>query len=76
MIVRWLFFTLIIRPFITIILGLNVRRLENLPEKGPAVIVANHNSHLDTLVLMTLFQGQKIHQIRPIAAINLLRGLH
>ncbi len=68
MIVRWLFFTLIIRPFITIVLGLNVRRLENLPTKGPAVIVANHNSHLDTLVLMTLFRGQKIHQVRPIAA--------
>ncbi|MEI3605197.1 lysophospholipid acyltransferase family protein [Pseudogracilibacillus sp. SE30717A] len=70
MIVRWLFFTFIIRPFITIILGLNVRRIENLPEKGPAVIVANHNSHLDTLVLMTLFQGRKIHQIRPIAAVD------
>lgn len=68
MIMRWLFFTLLIRPFITIILGLNVRRVENLPKEGPAVIVANHNSHLDTLVLMTLFRGRLIHQVRPIAA--------
>src|SRR5699024_592565 len=58
----------VIRPFITIILGLNVRRIENLPKEGPAVVVANHNSHLDTLVLMTLFRGKTIHQIRPIAA--------
>jgi len=68
MVLRWLFFTFIIRPFITIILGLNVRRWEHLPKNGPAVIVANHNSHLDTLVLMTLFRGRLIHKIRPIAA--------
>lgn len=65
---RTLFFTLIIRPFILIILGLNVRRRENLPESGPAIIIANHNSHLDTLVLMTLFKGKRLHLIRPIAA--------
>lgn len=68
MLLRGLFFRLIIRPFIMIILGLNVRRWENLPVAGPAVIVANHNSHLDTLVLMTLFRGKQIHTIRPIAA--------
>src|SRR5690625_265132 len=68
MILRHLFFTCIIRPFIMIVLGLNVRRWENLPNKGPAVIVANHNSHLDTLVLMTLFRGKRIHSVRPIAA--------
>lgn len=68
MILRTLFFTFVIRPFILIILGLNVRKYENLPESGPAIIVANHNSHLDTLVLMTLFKGKKLHMVRPIAA--------
>jgi len=68
MIMRTLFFTFIIRPFILIILDLNVRRQKNLPNSGPAIIVANHNSHLDTLVLMTLFKGKKLHMIRPIAA--------
>lgn len=68
MILRWIFYNLLIRPFITIVLGMNVRRFENLPKKGPAIIVANHNSHLDTLVLMTLFRGKVIHSVRPIAA--------
>lgn len=67
-ILRWLFFALIIRPFILIVLGLNVRRPEKLPKDGPAIIVANHNSHLDTMVLMTLFKGWDIHKVRPIAA--------
>src|SRR5699024_2131493 len=67
-ILRWLFYALIIRPFILIVLGLNVRRPENLPKDGPAIIVANHNSHLDTMVLMTMFKVWDIHKVRPIAA--------
>src|SRR5699024_4478902 len=67
-ILRWLYFTIIIRPFILVVLRLNVRRPEILADEGPAIIVAYHDRHLDTLVLMTLFKRWKIHQVRPIAA--------
>lgn len=63
-----LFFAIIVKPIVFIILGLNLRGRDNLPETGPAVIVANHNSHLDTLVLMSLFPLSKIHRVRPVAA--------
>lgn len=63
-----LFFGLIVKPVVFVVLGLNLRGRNNLPAVGPAVLVANHNSHLDTLVLMSLYPLSQIHKIRPVAA--------
>lgn len=65
---RWLFFQWVVRPIITIVLGLNVRHRQRLPTTGPSILVANHNSHLDTMVLMTLFPWRVQKLIRPVAA--------
>lgn len=62
-----LFAALIAKPITLFLLGLNVRGRENLPTHGPAVIVANHNSHLDTLVLLSLFPLHSQPRIRPVA---------
>ena len=42
---------LVLRPLLHLIFGLSVRGRENLPRHGSFILAANHNSHLDILLL-------------------------
>jgi len=66
--IKKLFFIFIVRPIVLIISGVSLKGKENLPTKGPAILVANHNSHLDTMVIMSLFSLKTLEKVRPIGA--------
>jgi 1-acyl-sn-glycerol-3-phosphate acyltransferase len=69
-ILRGAFFLLFVRPVLMFMLGAQVRGRENLPVKGPAIIVANHNSHLDTMTILTMFPMRMLPRLRPVAAMD------
>ena len=57
-----------VRPVTFLWMGFAVRGKELLPKKGPAIVIANHNSHLDALMLMSLFPLHLAPSIRAAAA--------
>ena len=65
---RILFAVLVAKPIIVFWLGLTVRHRERLPTRGPAIIAGNHNSHLDTVALLSLFPLEDVPKVRPVAA--------
>ena len=56
-----------VRPVLKWYWGAQYRRKNAVP-KGPCIVVANHNSHLDAPLLMSMFPISRIRHIHPVAA--------
>jgi 1-acyl-sn-glycerol-3-phosphate acyltransferase len=73
--IRLVFLMFVLAPLARIFTGADVVGREKLPRKGPAIIAANHNSHVDTLLLLTIFPARTMARLRPAAAADyFLRG--
>jgi len=58
---------ILLRPFMKVFCGINVTGLENLEGLDQAIIIANHNSHLDVLLLYYLLPASMICRTHPVA---------
>lgn len=75
---RWfrrLVLVLIGRPVARVFTGADIIGREKLPLKGPAILAANHASHVDTILMLTLYPSKGLDRVRPAAAADyFLRG--
>ena len=66
---------LIGRPIARVFTGADIVGREKLPLKGPAILAANHASHVDTILMLTLYPSKGLDRVRPAAAADyFLRG--
>jgi len=65
---RTLFVMLVLRPLLFLFARTRVGGGGHMPAAGPAILAANHNSHLDTLLILCQFPIGAAHLVRPVAA--------
>jgi 1-acyl-sn-glycerol-3-phosphate acyltransferase len=65
---RILIHLLLLRPLVRLIFGVNLHGRENIPATGPFIMVANHNSHLDILLLFATLPPGRIGGTCVVAA--------
>jgi len=58
----------ILRPFVKLIFGINIKGRENISQLDRYIIVANHNSHMDILLLFCILPVKGIPITHPVAA--------
>ena len=65
--VRRALHAVVLKP-VMILIGLEVKNRERLAVAGPTIVVANHNSHMDTAALLAAFRNADVPRVRPAAA--------
>lgn len=61
-------YCIIIRWFLKLIVGVNFDNSKFLLNEKQFIIVANHNSHLDTMTILASLPDKILHKVKPVAA--------
>ena len=62
------------RNFLKIFIGLKYINRKTLKNKKQFILIANHNSHMDTMAIMSAIPSRYIHKVHPIAAVDFFGG--
>ena len=68
--IRLLLHVLLIRPLLYLLFGVNIVGRENIDGIEKYILIANHNSHLDVLLLYMILSPEKINKTHPVAALD------
>ena len=61
-------YSFLLRGFLKIFVGVKFSKADFLLEEEQFIIVANHNSHLDTMTILASLPSKIIHKVKPVAA--------
>lgn len=61
-------YSVFFRLYLRVIIGVQFKRPKFLANEKQFIIVANHNSHLDTISLLASLPSSIIHKVKPVAA--------
>jgi|SRR5690606_15161321 len=61
-------YSFLLRGFLKIIVGVKFSKADFLLEEEQFIIVANHNSHLDTMTILASLPSKITHKVKPVAA--------
>ena len=67
-------YTIFWRNFLRIFIGLQYFNNKSLKNIKQFILIANHNSHMDTMALMSAIPPRFIHRVHPIAARDFFGG--
>lgn len=62
------------KNFLKIFIGLKYINEKTLKNKKQFILIANHNSHMDTMAIMSAIPSRYIHKVHPIAARDFFGG--
>ena len=66
--VLFLVYKIIMPVFLKILVGVKFQNKEVLKKQKQYIIVANHNSHLDTMAIMSSLPVGRLYKTHPVAA--------
>lgn len=61
-------YKIVVKAFLKVVVGVRFDETKFLLKEKQFIIVANHNSHLDTMAIMASIPGRIIHKVKPVAA--------
>ena len=64
----FIIYSILMRNFLRVIVGIKYVNKEALKKSDPFIIVANHNSHVDAMALMSALSFSQLKKTHPVAA--------